>query len=237
MSSGRQLRRNLYKCDICRDTGWTLEPQRDAAPLARECQCMEMDKIKRQWIEAGINPELSNLTFKNFMVWNESSKRIKDTARAYYMNFDEIRRSRHNSILFCGQVGSGKSHASIALALNFLRKGIKVLYVSYRDMMTSAKQSKFDAKNYSKIISKCQNCEVLLLDDMFKGKIDGEDLNIIFEIINYRYMNFLPIICSTEFTMERLLNYDEGIGSRIKEMCEGYIVEIKRDKMDNYRLK
>jgi hypothetical protein len=37
--------------------------------------------------------------------------------------------------------------------------------------------------------------------------------------------------------MERLLNYDEGIGSELKEMCEGYIVEIKRDKLDNYRLK
>jgi DNA replication protein len=196
-----------------------------------------MDKIKRQWIEAGINPELSSLTFANFKVWNESSKRIKETAVAYYKNFDIISRSRHNSILLCGQVGSGKSHASIALALNFLRKGIKVLYVSYRDMMTSAKQSKFDAKNYSRIISKCRSCEVLLLDDMFKGKIDGDDLNIVFEMINYRYMNCLPIIGSTEFTMERLLCLDEGIGSRIKEMCEGYIVEVKKDKVNNYRLR
>lgn len=78
--------------------------------------------------------------------------------------------------------------------------------------------------------------EVLIIDDLFKGKINESDINIIFEIVNYRYMNNLPIIVSSEFTPEELLYFDEGIGSRIIEMCKDYIVEIE-GRENNYRVK
>ena len=58
-----------------------------------------------------------------------------------------------------------------------------------------------------------------------------------FEIINYRYLNFMPVIVSSEFPIEKILDFDEGIGSRIYEMCRDYIVENKRDFKNNYRLR
>ena len=78
---------------------------------------------------------------------------------------------------------------------------------------------------------------VLLIDDLFKGKLSESDINIVFEIINYRYLNFLPIIVSSEFNINRLLSFDEGVGSRIYEMCKDYVVEIEKDMNNNYRLK
>ena len=72
---------------------------------------------------------------------------------------------------------------------------------------------------------------------MFKGRLNESDVNIMFEIINYRYLNFLPIIVSSEFTIEKMLEFDEGIGSRIYEMSKDYVVEIKNDIRNNYRLK
>lgn len=156
---------------------------------------------------------------------------------AYYKSFDHIVRSRKNSILLCGQVGSGKSHISIALALNFLKKGIGVVYMPYRDVITKIKQNVRDEEYYQREISKYQGCQVLLIDDIFKGKITEFDSNIIFEILNYRYLNRLPIIISTEFTVERLLRFDEGIGSRIYEMCKDFIVEIEGAVANNYRMR
>ena len=49
-----------------------------------------------------------------------------------------------------------------------------------------------------------------------------------FEIINYRYINKLPIIVSSEYSIDELLNFDEAIGSRIYEMCKDYLVEIEK---------
>lgn len=93
-----------------------------------------------------------------------------------------------------------------------------------------------DEEYYSKILSKYQKAKLLLIDDLFKGKVNESDTNIMFEIINYRYMNYLPIIVSSEFTVERLLDFDEAIGSRIIEMAKDYTVEIV-GKENNYRLK
>ena len=107
----------------------------------------------------------------------------------------------------------------------------------YRDVITKIKQNMLDAEYYCKIISNYQICEVILIDDLFKGKINESDINIMFEIINYRYLNFLPIIVSSEFSIDRLLAFDEGVGSRIYEMCKDYVVEIEKDMNNNYRLK
>jgi len=227
----------LYKCDKCRDAGYIVVPQADSAPLVKSCECRALEKVRNQWIAAGINPEQSSQTFANFQVCNESSQRAKDTAIGYYKDFEDNRKKRTNSILFCGQPGGGKTHLAIALGLNFMKKKIKVVYMPYRDVITKVKQNMLEDEYYRKLISRYQTCEVLLMDDLFKGKINETDINIVFEIINYRYINYLPIIVSTEFTVERLLCFDEGIGSRIYEMCKGYVVEIEKKKENNYRLR
>lgn len=206
-------------------------------PLAVKCECQKIEKLKNEWKYSGINVEQSKLTFSSFEVWNKASQRMKDTAGVYCSDFDEIKDSRRNSILLCGQVGSGKTHCSIAVALNFLKQHIKVVYMPYRDVITKIKQNMLDAEYYCKVISKYQLCDVLLIDDLFKGKINESDLNIMFEIINYRYLNFLPIIVSSEFSIDRLLAFDEGVGSRIYEMAKDYVVEIEKDISNNYRLK
>ena len=225
------------KCSKCMDTGWILIDRVHSAPHVRSCECRDIERIKNQWKAAGINAEKSKQTFGSFEVWNNYSQKAKDAATAYYKDFQTIRSLRRNSIMLCGQVGSGKTHLCVALALNFLNKNIKVVYMPYRDIITSIKQNMLDDEYYKKTVSKYQTCDVLLVDDLFKGKINESDINIMFEILNYRYLNQLPIIVSTEFTVEKLLTFDEGIGSRIYEMCKDYIVEIGRDKNNNYRLK
>lgn len=107
----------------------------------------------------------------------------------------------------------------------------------YRDVITKIKQNVIDEKKYASMILKYQVCEVLLIDDLFKGRLNESDVNIMFEIINYRYLNFLPIIVSSEFTIKKMLEFDEGIGSRIYEMSKDYVVEIKNDIRNNYRSK
>ena len=43
-----------------------------------------------------------------------------------------------------------------------------------------------DSEYYGMVISKYKICDVLLIDDLFKGKINESDINIMFEIVNYR---------------------------------------------------
>jgi DNA replication protein DnaC len=200
------------------------------------CSCYGVAQAKRIWDAAGINTEQAQQTFTTFKVWNKSSELAKEIAVKYYQNFATINDEKHNSIAFIGQVGSGKTHLSIALAVNFLKKSIAVVYMPYREVITKLKQNITDEKYYQKQLNKYKNAKVLLIDDLFKGKITESDINIVFEIVNYRYLNQSPIIFTSEHTSKQLLDIDEGIASRLLQMCKNYMVEIE-GKENNYRLK
>ncbi|MDS0527424.1 ATP-binding protein [Clostridium sp. SHJSY1] len=214
-----------------------LRKNNNGLEVAASCECREREKLKLQWKAAGINIEKCKQTFSSFQEWNESAKEAKSIAITYANDFVEVLGNRQNSILLCGQVGSGKSHLSIALAINLINSNYKVMYMPYRDVVTKIKQNIMKDDAYTKIIHVYQKCDVLVIDDLYKGKISEADINIIFEIINYRYLNYLPMIISTEFNISKLLSYDEAIGSRIYEMCKDYIIEIQSGSDKNYRLR
>jgi len=232
----RSQETNQYKCELCKDTGFIQKPQANMQPIMTPCKCLEDERVKRLWRNSGINTDNLDKSFSNFEEWSSKSKEMKSKAAEYYKSFNTLRADRRNSILLCGNPGSGKTHVALALANNFLKKGIRAVYMPYRDIVTSLKQNMIDEEYYKKTLSKYQTCEILLLDDLYKGKVNETDVNIMFELINYRYLNHLPIIVSTEFTVEKLLSFDEAIGSRIYEMSKNFIVEIEGTE-NNYRLR
>ena len=230
------MQRSLYKCESCRDTGWILKKHEDGTSYAVSCQCREKEKLKQQWKSSGMNLDSINLTFSNFKVWNKFSKVLKETAIAYFNDFNKIKNSRQNSILICGQPGGGKTHIAAAIAINLINSGIKVMYMPYRETLTKLKINIKNEDYYKSTLDKFKMCDLLMIDDLYKGKVTLADINILFEIINYRYVNYKPIMVSSEMIIEEILKVDEGIGSRIYEMCRSYVVTIPRSKNNNFRL-
>lgn len=205
--------------------------------MYKPCKCQQMAKVQRIWEQSGISINDIDKTFKNFEAWNNQIRDMKDKVTSYLMQFDNIKNDRNNSILLSGKSGCGKTHLSLALANNLLKKKeVAVVYMPYRDIITSLKQNMTDEEYYKKTLTKYQKAEVLLIDDLLKGGTTKSDVNIMFELINYRYLNRLPMIISTECDQRRLLDFDEAIGSRIYEMSKGYVVEI-RGEGNNYRLR
>ncbi|MEC3792713.1 DNA replication protein, partial [Clostridioides difficile] len=47
----------------------------------------------------------------------------------YSNYFEQIREIRRNSIIFMGQVGSGKTHLSLAIANSLMNRSISVIYM------------------------------------------------------------------------------------------------------------
>lgn len=231
------MKKTLYKCEKCRDIGWIPIKQEKTNDIIVRCDCMRDKKLKGEWKSSGIRTDMCKFTFRNFTPWNEISKYAKNVAMGYFKEFNNIREKRINSILLCGQVGSGKTHLAVAIAINLLETKVKVVYMPYRDVLTDIKQNILDNAYYKKAINKFKTCDVLLIDDLFKGKINETDINIIFEIINYRYLNCLPMIISSELTIDKILTIDEAIGSRIYEMSKSYIIQVENDIRNNYRLK
>lgn len=68
--------------------------------------------------------------------------------------------------------------------------------------MTYVKQNIIDKEIYEKIVGKYKNVRVLLIDDLFKVSISKSDVNIMFEIVIFRYFNNLPIMTSCEMGID-----------------------------------
>ena len=204
--------------------------------VAIPCECRGLRLAEDILNKSGIGKEFRNKRFDNFdFSRNMATMKGYKSALEYENKFLDIENTRCNSIMFLGQVGSGKTHLSMAIANELMDRGIGVIYMGYRDAITNIKQNMLDSVYYNRVMNRYKNARVLFVDDLFKGKITDSDINIMFELINHRYFNNLPMIVSSESSVGRLLDIDEALGSRLIEMTKGRVVEL-RGKELNYRI-
>ncbi len=224
-----------YGCKECQDTGWIISCQ-DGHEVMRSCVCYAVKRAKELMEKSGLSKEFLKKSFNSFDTREEPVlASAKNKAVNYVKNFKETRHGRHNSIMFCGQPGCGKTHLGTSICSSLITMGIPVIYMPYRNAMTRIKQNIADEAAYLKALGVYTDAPVLYIDDLLKGKLTETDINVMYELINYRYMNNLPLIISTEKDLEGLLVFDEATGSRIIEMCGENIVRIK-GKEFNYRM-
>lgn len=228
-----------FNCEHCKDTGdvwvdtWTLKE-------CTHCNIRKMKDIEQKIKAAQITEEFKTKTFSSFNCEErpESVKKAFKVARAYVVEFTKIRSSKHNGIALLGNPGSGKTHLLAAVTNNLLSKGIEVFYFPWVEGMEELTNSGFDQKQ--EIINRMQRCEVLFMDDLFKGRDKPTDFQFktAWAVINYRYLNNLPILMSTERSISDLLTIDEAMGSRLAEVTQNYKVVINGDKKElNWRLR
>lgn len=230
---------NNYKCCKCKDTTWI--PGENGL---KRCDCYEMDLVNRLWENFGIaTKDIKSLS--DFEAWNEITTKAKKIAVDYITSFDSIKNDRENGFCLMGQPGAGKTHIVTAIGKALLDKRIPVVYMPYLEVMRELKACSMDEEYYNKKIDRYKKAKVLIIDDLFKdkvkkGKLIGElkeaDLKHIYPILNYRYLNYLPTLISTECTPLMLLDLDEALGGRILECCgKKFGITFKNDS--NYRLK
>lgn len=217
-----------YKCLICRDSGVEIIPQLNAQPVIRECICRKKERLKAEWQESGFNILCNDLTLGKFdSERNKVSRRMKEIAADFVENFEGIQFDNNNSIAFLGEPGTGKTHICIGISLELLKKGFKPVYFPYRDCMDEMIDLRItDKSRYEIKLSKYQKCNILFLDDVFKGGYTEAEIRLLFKIINYRYINRLPIIVSSECLSNNLLKIDRAIGSRIIQMAKDRTLDI-----------
>ena len=174
--------KNSYNCQRCKDTTWILDSN---GKVVERCKCYEVIKVKEQWEASGLKIDDLDKTFKSYQTYNDLTKRIKGVVTNYYLRFKDIEKTKRNSILLCGQPGAGKSHLSIALANNFIKKDSKrVVYMPYVDIITKLKQNILDKEYYKNLVEKYKSAEILLVDDLFKGKITETDINTLINCLS-----------------------------------------------------
>lgn len=235
-----------FECEKCKDTGWVeVEEITTQCGITtkgvRRCECVEVKRCKKILEDSGIAEAFRSKTIKDYITKNEQQLTAKQMCVDYIRGFEEIKGTSENSIAFLGQVGAGKSHLTIAVGNALLKSGIGVIYMQYREAVTQLKQLITEEEDFQKMLNRYKNATVLIIDDLFKGMLrngraNESDLNIMFDLINYRYLKKSPVLVSSEYKLRDLVGFDEAIGSRIGEMCKGRIVEFVGQEL-NHRMR
>lgn len=230
-----------YQCDACRNKGQVqFIREENGAPVeyARPCKCWKTRSTIRRMMASGLGNVIREKTFDKFQATESWQQAIKSAAVSYA-------KEPSGWFVMGGQPGSGKSHLGAAICRHFLLAGREVVYMSWLDDAANLKSHKKD-EEYSELIGRYKEAEVLYIDDLFKTEErdgvkqppTGADVRLAFEIINYRYNNpALLTIVSSEYYAGQLLDIDEAVGSRIVEMAGANSFNIARSRERNYRLK
>lgn len=244
-----------YRCPTCKDKGFSLEkiPVLDQegkqrkwptgllmyTEVLKDCVCSKKRQSEHLMKFSEITDKFKKMTFSNFITEGKPNviKEAFECAKDYFIDFDHIKDTRCNSISLLGQSGVGKTHLLTALSNNLImKKQVSVLYFPFVEGFNDLKD---DFNLLEEKLMKMKRISVLYIDDLFKGRTFPTDFQIeqMFAVINYRYLNHKPIMVSSEKTVDELCKIDEALGTRIYEMSKGYTVVVKGDrKVLNHRL-
>lgn len=101
------------------------------------------------------------------------------------------------NIVFIGNPGTGKTHLSIAMGLNALKKGYKILFTTTAQMLHDLHSAKAD-NSFNKRLDYYLAPELLIIDELGFKKIPNHSADDFFEIISRRYEHGSVIITTNK---------------------------------------
>ena len=231
-SVGNLDKEDGIQCAICKNKGWIQVLDGDYAPH-RKCKCMSRRDSYIKAKQSGLGKYLKK-TLDDYEAdcdWREKCKRMVE---------GYIERHSHDNVWFmaCGQNGSGKTLLGSIIANTLLTKKERpVLYVIWTDFIGKVKRDMMSEKTneVSVQMENLKGADVLFLDEVLK-KHNDTDIKYLMEIINYRYSNDKKTIITSEKLLNELIDIDEATFGRAVEKCEGFMINIPRDRKKDWRL-
>ena len=189
-------------------------------------------KVEKNIKNSKMSKRNLNYKFDNFET-NNSNKKVFDNLKNYSEKL--VKCIEKKGLILVGNNGVGKTHLACSIANELIENGIPVIYGTLINLLAELRNSYDTENNISEmeIIKLYKNVDLLIIDDLGKEKPGEWGLEKVFTIINSRYENNLPVIITTNYNqnslLERLsLNGEietaKSIISRLYEMC--YLVKI-----------
>lgn len=259
----KRKKKQTYGCDNCYEKGYILEKQGRYA-TAKVCQCLNCEECsgtgKKQYYKDNgysyIQPcDLCGILHKNIKLYNLAGIPSK------YYNVNEVstfhpRHDTHQNaliyvkqyvdqypykpgFLLMGASGLGKTHLAIcAISELTLERGIKCLFTDFFDLLNDLKSAYSEGRPENQVIFPLVEAEVLVIDELGKGRANEWELSVLDQLISKRYNSSKSTIITTNFVTKEVnakLNRDnkeileyrigERIASRLFEMCSFIYLE------------
>lgn len=203
------------------------EPRR--VPVACECRQKEIEAEEehrrkeefRQRMEALRRDGITDPAYWNFTFTNDDyrNKAVSDVCRKYVDKWEEMK-ADNIGILFYGSVGTGKSFLACCIANALLEKCVSVSVTNFPRILNRLQGFGEEKQGF---IDKLQRYNLLVIDDLGVERDTSYSVEQVFNVVDTRSRSGLPLIVTTNLSMEDLKNppslAHSRIYDRVLEMC------------------
>lgn len=141
--------------------------------------------------------------------------------------------------ILMGPAGLGKTHLAVgAISELTLEKGVRCIFKEFFDLLNELKKAYSEGTSESEVIRPLVDTEVLVIDELGKGRANEWELSVLDQLISNRYNTSKITILTTNYidydTNNRLhkeskeileFRVGERIASRLYEMCRFIYLE------------
>lgn len=222
--SGIYVRQNTaYKCNCANEANILNRYERSQLPL--KLRGFSFEKFELKYYPNKEYPSDNN---------KKSYRKIAYDTFAAAKSFAEknIREARGKGILLCGNVGSGKTYLSSAVANYLIQGGQEVLFVVVPDLLDEIRASYSGDTSFTEIelLRRARDVPVLILDDLGAHNYTDWSKNKIYSILNSRLNHELPVVINSNLVLEEMEFYlGERTTSRLVELCDTYRLIVPKD--------
>lgn len=176
---------------------------------------------------ARIPPRYASCTLDGFELWNPGDptlRRARDRAREFVEEYPAVEKG----LLFVGGAGTGKTHLATAVLRELVdRKGVTGLYVDMLDLIQQLQMSIESASvTREAILAPVVQAEVLVLDELGAGKVSPWVMDLIYYIINTRYMRRRVTLCTSNYRDTPGKPGDETLADRVSARVRSRLFEM-----------
>lgn len=180
----------------------------------------KQERLKRLFTSSLIDKKFITETFENWD-FNKGSKQMYNIGEKYCKNFNKAK-EEGLGLLLHGTPGNGKTYLSNCIANKLLNSYVPVISVSINALLQRIQRTynSWGKEAEDGILQSLANADLLVIDDLGSENDTDWSRSRVYNIIDSRYRNGLPLIVSTNKSIKELKDiYHERTIDRLLEMC------------------
>jgi DNA replication protein DnaC len=184
------------------------------------CVCRQRDvseQVRERLYSLSRLEELKGLTFDTFEPRGRKGlgEMQSDSLEMAFNQAQHYARSLNGWLLLRGGYGCGKTHLAASIANFAVDMGVPTLFLTVPDLLDMLRFS-FDSDDttFEQRFNEIRNASLLILDDFGTQNATGWAQEKLFQIMNYRYINKLPLVVTTNLSLDEV---DARVRSRLSD--------------------